>query len=103
MCLRKYRPSVLLLNLLFSKRPYNATRFISNTFARELQKVLRENDFDVVQLEGLYVCPYIPLIRKNSKAKIIYRAHNIEHEIWSRTAVMAHGPEKWYLKNLSKE
>lgn len=98
----KISPVSALLNLLFSKRPYNATRFISNTFARELQKVLRENDFDVVQLEGLYVCPYIPLIRKNSKAKIIYRAHNIEHEIWSRTAVMAHGPEKWYLKNLSK-
>ncbi|HPE76586.1 MAG TPA: glycosyltransferase family 4 protein [Draconibacterium sp.] len=98
----KISPVSALLNLLFSKRPYNATRFISNTFARELQKVLKENDFDVVQLEGLYVCPYIPVIRKNSNAKIIYRAHNIEHEIWSRTAVMAHGLEKWYLKNLSK-
>ena len=91
-----------LLNLFFSKKPYNATRFISKTFAAELQKVLQENDFDVIQLEGLYVCPYIPLIRKNSNAKIIYRAHNIEHEIWSRTAVMASGLEKWYLNNLSK-
>lgn len=95
-------PVSALLNLMFSKKPYNATRFISNTFARELQRVLLENDFDIIQLEGLYVCPYIPLIRKNSKAKIVYRAHNIEHEIWSRTAVMAHGLEKWYLNNLSK-
>jgi glycosyltransferase involved in cell wall biosynthesis len=91
-----------LLNLLFSNKPYNATRFISKTFASELQIILLENDFDVIQLEGLYVCPYIPLIRKNTNAKIVYRAHNIEHEIWSRTAVMAHGLEKWYLKNLSK-
>ena len=95
-------PVTALLNLLFSNKPYNAVRFISRTFSRELQRVLLENDFDIVQLEGLYVCPYIPLIRKNSKAKIVYRAHNIEHEIWSRTAVMAKGPEKWYLKNLSK-
>lgn len=95
-------PVSALLNLMFSKKPYNATRFISNTFARELQRVLLENDFDIIQLEGLYVCPYIPLIRKNSKAKIVYHAHNIEHEIWSRTAVMAHGLEKWYLNNLSK-
>jgi glycosyltransferase involved in cell wall biosynthesis len=95
-------PGSAMLNLLFSGKPYNATRFISKTFATELQRVLLENDFDIIQLEGLYVCPYIPLIRANSKAKIVYRAHNIEHEIWSRTAVMAHGLEKWYLKNLSK-
>lgn len=91
-----------MLNLLFSRKPYNATRFISKTFANALQRVLLENDFDIIQLEGLYVCPYIPVIRANSKAKIIYRAHNIEHEIWSRTAVMAKGLEKWYLKNLSQ-
>jgi glycosyltransferase involved in cell wall biosynthesis len=95
-------PVSALLNLFFSKKPYNAARFISKTFSAELQKTLNENKFDVIQLEGLYVCPYIPIIRKNSNAKIIYRAHNIEHEIWSRTAVMASGLEKWYLKNLSK-
>ena len=95
-------PVSALLNLMFSKKPYNATRFISKTFAAELKKVLQENEFDVIQLEGLYVCPYISVIRENSKARIIYRAHNIEHEIWSRTAIMAHGFEKWYLKNLSK-
>jgi glycosyltransferase involved in cell wall biosynthesis len=95
-------PVSALLNLVFSNKPYNATRFISDTFAQELKKVLQENEFDVVQLEGLYVCPYIPVIRANSKAKIIYRAHNIEHEIWSRTAIMAHGFEKYYLRNLSK-
>jgi glycosyltransferase involved in cell wall biosynthesis len=95
-------PVTALLNLLFSKKPYNATRFISKIFAEELKKLLHENEYDIIQLEGLYVCPYIPVIRENSNAKIIYRAHNIEHEIWSRTAIMAHGFEKWYLKNLSK-
>lgn len=95
-------PVTALLNLLFSKKPYNAVRFISRTFARELQRVLLENDFDIIQLEGLYVCPYIPVIRANSKAKIVYRAHNIEHEIWSRTAIMAKGLERRYLRNLSK-
>jgi len=95
-------PIQALINLVFSKKPYNAVRFISGAFAAELKKVIQGNDFDIIQLEGLYVCPYIPLIRKYSKAKIVYRAHNIEHEIWSRTAVMAKGPEKWYLKNLAK-
>ena len=98
----KISPVSALLNLLFSRKPYNATRFISNDFSIELKKVLQENEFDVIQLEGLYVCPYIPVIREHSKALVIYRAHNIEHEIWSRTAVMAHGLEKWYLKDLSR-
>lgn len=95
-------PAMALLNLFFSTQPYNAVRFISNQFSEELKVLLQKEQFDVVQLEGLYVCPYIPLIRKYSSAKIVYRAHNIEHEIWNRTAALACGAEKWYLKNLAK-
>ncbi len=91
-----------LVNLLFTNKPYSAVRFISKPFEKELKKILKQKSFDIVQLEGLYVCPYIPVIRKYSNAKIVYRAHNIEHEIWNRTAAMANGFEKWYLKNLSK-
>lgn len=90
-----------LLNLLFSRKPYNATRFVSKTFRNELINILKDKTFDIIQLEGLYVCPYIPVIRKYSGATIVYRAHNIEHEIWERTAAMAGGWKKWYLKNLS--
>ncbi|MFW6290554.1 MAG: glycosyltransferase family 4 protein, partial [Mariniphaga sp.] len=61
-----------------------------------------EQNFDIVQLEGLYVCPYIPVIRKYSNAKIVYRAHNIEHEIWERTAALSSGFRKFYLNILAK-
>lgn len=91
-----------LWNLVFSGQPYNAVRFISKAFNTELKNILQETDFDIVQLEGLYVCPYIPVIRKNSSAKIVYRAHNIEHEIWERTSINTKPPTKWYLKILSK-
>lgn len=91
-----------LVNLLFSKKPYNAVRFISKSFKIELKNLLNEKQFDIIQLEGLYVCPYISEIRKYSSAKIVYRAHNIEHEIWERTSSMSKGLEKFYLKILSK-
>uniref|UniRef100_UPI003218041C glycosyltransferase family 4 protein n=1 Tax=uncultured Draconibacterium sp. TaxID=1573823 RepID=UPI003218041C len=91
-----------LINFLFSRKPYNAVRFISNGFARALEQLLSENTFDIIQLEGLYVCPYIPLIRKKSDATVVYRSHNIEHEIWERTAKMSNGLKKFYLNNLSK-
>ena len=90
------------LNLLFSKLPYNAQRFISDEFSNELVKLLNEKSFDVIQLEGLYLCPYIPVIRKYSKALISYRAHNIEYEIWERTATLSEGFRSKYLRNLSK-
>lgn len=91
-----------LKNLLFSAKPYNAVRFIDALFEKELIQLLKEKKFDIIQMEGLYVCPYIPVIRKYSDAKIVYRAHNIEHEIWARTSKLAKGWKKWYLKNLSR-
>ena len=95
------RPAAL-INLIFSAKPYNAIRFISDKFKTELIKLLQEKQFDIVQLEGLYVCPYINEIRKYSNAVIVYRAHNIEFEIWERTAKLTNGWTKFYLKNLSK-
>ncbi len=90
-----------LINLLFSQQPYNASRFITDNFSSELIKLLADREFDIIQLEGLYVCPYISLIRDYSKALIVYRAHNIEHEIWERSANMAKGLKRFYLKNLA--
>ncbi|HYQ56584.1 MAG TPA: glycosyltransferase family 4 protein [Draconibacterium sp.] len=90
------------LNLLFSRKPYNAIRFIDTKFGNALANLLAENHFDIIQLEGLYVCPYIPLIRTKTNALIVYRSHNIEFEIWERTAQMARGLKKAYLNNLAK-
>ncbi len=90
------------VNFLFSKLPYNAQRFISDEFSMALVKLLTEKSFDIIQLEGLYLCPYIPVIRKYSDAKIAYRAHNIEYEIWERTAKLSEGLRSKYLRNLSK-
>lgn len=92
----------MLLNLLFSRLPYTASRFINEDYSLELIRTLREQEFDVIQLEGLYLCPYIPLIRHHSKALIAYRAHNIEHEIWDRSSQLMHGLQKLYLKLLTR-
>ena len=80
----KIKPSKLLLNLIFSKKPYNAVRFESKEFDNKLIKILSTQEFDIIQLEGLYLYSYINTIKKYSKAKISLRAHNIEHEIWQR-------------------
>lgn len=92
-----------LKNLLFSSLPYNAERFISKDYESELIELLTKNQYDIVQLEGLYLSFYIPVIRKYSSAAIVYRAHNIEHEIWNRSLSNEKNiAKKTYLKILSK-
>ena len=91
-----------LINLLISKKPYNAERFISRAYENLLVEILDKQHFDIIQLEGLYLAPYLPIIKKSSKALVVMRAHNIEYEIWIRTARQNYGLKKWYLLNLAK-
>ncbi len=93
----------LVKNLLFSTMPYNAQRFIADNFANALATLLSKETFDVVQLEGLYLTPYLPVIRKHSNAIVALRAHNIEHEIWKRNARQENNPlKKAYFGLLAK-
>ncbi len=93
----------LIKNLIFSKEPYNATRFISPEFDKILKLQLKEKQYDIIQLEGLYLCPYINTIKSHSKAKVALRSHNIEHEIWHRAASNENNIiKKQYKKLLAK-
>lgn len=82
---------------------YNIDRFISKAYGDALIALLKKEDFDVVQLEGLFLVPYIKTIRKYSKAKIAIRQHNIEYRIWERLAARASNPlKKAYLSLLAR-
>lgn len=91
----------MIRNFLFSDRPYNAERFISPDFDQKLKELLISDKFDIIQLEGLYLAPYLKTIRTHSGAKVVMRAHNIEHEIWERTVTQQKGLKKWYINNLA--
>ncbi len=65
--------------------------------------MLQENKYDVIQLESLFMMPYLSCIRKNSKAKVVMRAHNVEHIIWEQLQRSAKNSfKKWYLRLLAK-
>jgi glycosyltransferase involved in cell wall biosynthesis len=87
---------------LFSGKSYNITRFYSKRFENTLKNLLTTEHFDIVQLETLWVTPYVETIRKYSRAKVVFRSHNVEHIIWKRLAEVATHPlKKWYLKLLA--
>jgi glycosyltransferase involved in cell wall biosynthesis len=96
------KPLKALLSL-FSPRSYNIERFFSGEFEQTLIRILKEETFDIVHLETLYVSPYVDTIRKYSSAKIVLRSQNVEFQIWERLATNTKNPlKKWYLKILAK-
>lgn len=87
---------------LFTKESYHIARFVSETYRAKLIELLTSTDYDIVQLETLYLAPYIDTIRQYSKAKVVMRSHNVEHEIWKRiTNNTKLGPKKLYLQLLT--
>ncbi len=86
---------------LFTARSYHVKRFITKDLAKTIKRILTESQFDIIQLETLFVTPYISLIRQLSKAPIVLRAHNIEHLIWERLFQREKNLlKRFYLKHL---
>lgn len=88
---------------IFSNQSYNVSRFYDEEAARLLENILREHEFDIIQFEGLFVVPYLDVVKANSKAKLIYRAHNIEFDVWERLAAGENfRPRRKYLEFLAR-
>lgn len=81
---------------------YHVKRYVNTAFAQKLAEILDREEFDVVHVESIFLTPYVPLVRKHSSAKVLLRAHNVEHLIWKRVAQSCRNPlKRWYLKHLS--
>ncbi len=88
-----------LVNLLLSRDSYVVTRFDSLAYAHALENWLQEDQFHFVQIEGLSLAHYLPIVRKYHLGPAIMRSHNVEHLIWSRTAMYEANPlKRWYLR-----
>jgi glycosyltransferase involved in cell wall biosynthesis len=88
---------------IFRRKSNDIDRYYDAEFEKLLIRTLRQNDYDIIQLEGLFVTPYLSAIRKHSKAKVVYRSHNIEHQVWQRLAQQKSDLfKKSYLKMLAR-
>lgn len=88
---------------LFTAESYNTSRFYSREFEKLLTETLKDQTFDIVQVEGTFVAMYYELIKKNTSAPIILRQHNVEFQIWERLATNQKNPlKKWYLNLLAR-
>ncbi|QEC77211.1 glycosyltransferase family 4 protein [Mucilaginibacter ginsenosidivorax] len=88
---------------LFRKKSNNVDRYYDAEFEKLLIRELKKTAYDIIQFEGLFVTPYLASIRKVSKARLIYRSHNIEHQVYER---LAHQKtdllKRWYLRMVAR-
>lgn len=72
-----------LYNLLLG-RSYHVSRFHTKAFEKKIVELLKKDNYDIIHLEMLYMASYLDVIRANTNAPVVLRAHNIEHKIWQR-------------------
>ncbi len=91
------------LYCLITGKSFHAYRFNSNSWLKPLGKILSDEQFDIIQIETLFMAPALDVIKKKSKAKVVLRAHNVEYLIWKRVYLSATNPvRRWYLNHLWK-
>jgi glycosyltransferase involved in cell wall biosynthesis len=66
--------------------PYLVARFFTPRFVDAIRARLREQRFDVVQVESPFLLPYVPFIRQSSDALVVLRSLNVEFRIWEQLA-----------------
>lgn len=97
----RIKPFAAFLNL-FTTKSYNIERFCSEQLNAKVASLLKAEKYDIIHIETLWATTCIDTIRKYSKAKIVYRAHNIEYTIWEQKSKQEKNVfKKWYLNLLA--
>ena len=86
-----------LRQMLLTRRPDMSWRLWSPLLAERLQARLSEQPFDVVEIEGIEMAPYLPIIESSlPRPSIIYDAHNAEWILQQRAFSADLGnPRRW--------
>jgi glycosyltransferase involved in cell wall biosynthesis len=67
------------------KTPLPVLNYTTDSMKRALEKLLSENDFDIVQVESIHLMAYLPILRRARRQPIVICDwHNIESELMKR-------------------
>ncbi len=89
---------------LIKNKSYNIARFYNASLSKQITELIRDEKIDLVHIDGLYAMPYADDIKAKTKAKIIFRSHNIEHHLWEQKAKNETDfLKKFYLKLLANQ
>ncbi|MFM8595990.1 MAG: glycosyltransferase family 4 protein [Flavobacteriales bacterium] len=97
----RIKPIAALFSLL-KQESYNLARFYASEVLEAIERLDRENNYDYIIFESLFTAIYARQLKKTTRAKLIYRSHNIEHQIWKDLARNTKNIfKRWYLLQLA--
>ena len=96
--------AVKLLRGALGPSPISVLNYTSPAMRAELQRILQAEAFDVVQIEGVHLCAYLPQIRALApRAAIVIDWHNVESELMARYADnTSSAPRRWYARRTAR-
>lgn len=94
-----------LQQLLATRRPDMAHRLFIPAFNVRLLQMLQAENYDIVQIEGIELARYLPVIRHGSpRSKIVFDDHNAETELQRRNFLTdLRQPRRWVAAAYSAE
>ena len=93
-----------LLSSFFSALPYNLLRYKQKEFINKIKALAAIKNYNYIVLDGFYTTAYLHELSNFTDAKIIYRSHNVEHQIWSEQAgITSNRWKRFFLTTLAKK
>ena len=85
--------------------PISVLNYTTTAMNRELRRILHADSFDFVQVEGVHLCAYLPLIRSLApQATIVMDWHNIESELMDRYSDnTSSAARRWYARRTARQ
>ena len=93
--------SKLLKNLLFEKESLHISRVQLPEVSEQIIKACEKFEPDFLVLDGLFAMAQIPDL-SHLNIPMVYRAHNVESEIWEKLARESKPAKKFYLSIMAK-
>jgi glycosyltransferase involved in cell wall biosynthesis len=72
------------LKNIFTSQSYFLERYVQPNAQAQLKELISSEKFDLAIIEGFYSSAFLQVLK--GQFPVIYRAHNLEHQIWQRLA-----------------
>lgn len=77
-----------LIRNIFLNKSYVLERFVSATYKEKLIELLTGKPYDLIHLDHLTSLLYVDVIREHCKSLLVYRAQNVESQVWKSNALV---------------
>ena len=84
-------------DMVTTSQPDMALRLASQAYDRALRDWMADHPFDIVQIEGIELAPYLDTLRESPQnAQIVFDDHNCEYVLQERTFLTdLYSPNRW--------